>query len=287
MLAYRHGFHVGNHADVLKHLILIALLDALRRKNKPFFIMDTHAGDGCYDLDSAMTSKLSEYKGGIGRLWGAHGLHPLIDTYLAAVEAHNLHGRLEQYPGSSLLAAENLRPGDRLIAAEAHPVAASRLMQVLSQFPGAQPVKGDGYALLKAVLPPKEHRGLIFIDPSFEVGGEYERLLDAIRLIHHRFRQGLVAIWYPLLAHKPASLWLESLSKLGIPDMLTAELLICKPGETAGLYGSGMLLVNPPWGIESSLREALPIISEQLTGTSWGGRIGVLVDERGRVPPIE
>lgn len=285
MLAYRHGFHAGNHADVLKHLVLIALLDALKRKPKPFFVMDTHAGDGCYALNSSMAGKLHEYAEGIGRLWGHHGLHPMIDAYLTAIEAHNPKGILEKYPGSPLLIASGLRPGDRLYAAEAHGTAASALEKLLAKSAGVQTQKGDGFALLKAVLPPPEHRGLILIDPSFEVSGEYERLNEALRLIHRRFRQGMVAVWYPLLSHKPADRWLETVRQLGIPDLLVAELRIMSPPQGIGLYGSGMLLVNPPWGLETGLREALPLISEQFIGKRDGSRVAVLVDERGKVPP--
>lgn len=285
MFAYRHGYHAGNHADVLKHLTLVTLLDALRRKDKPFFVMDTHAGDGGYALDSAMAGKLAEYADGIGRLWPHRGLHPAIDGYLDAVATHNTEGRLAQYPGSPLIVADRLRVGDRLLAVEAHSAAGARLDELLSDHANAQVLRGDGYAALKAALPPRERRGLILIDPSFEVAGEFERLTEALRLIHHRFRQGLVAIWYPLLGHKPAAPWLDTVQNLGIPDILTTELRVGPPTQGPGLYGSGMLLVNPPWGIESQLREVLPMVSECLNGHRDGACVRTLVGEQGEVAP--
>ncbi|OBS08893.1 23S rRNA (adenine(2030)-N(6))-methyltransferase RlmJ [Acidihalobacter prosperus] len=284
MLAYRHGFHAGNHADVLKHLVLIELLDALRRKDKPFCVIDTHAGDGVYALDAPESAKLAEHAGGIGRLWEARGLHPAVDVYLDAVAVHNPAGALRRYPGSPLLVAERLRPGDRLVAAEAHGTAYEHLSECLGRRRGVQLRAGDGYASLKALLPPSERRGLVLIDPSYETAGEYERLNAALRMIHQRFRQGMVAVWYPLVPRKPAAPWLASVRELGIPDVLVAELRVEPPGADFGLYGSGMLLINPPWGLEATLREALPRVAECMAGSQGEVSIRVLVDERGGLP---
>jgi 23S rRNA (adenine2030-N6)-methyltransferase len=282
MFAYQHGFHAGNHADVLKHVVLLALLEALRRKAKPFFVLDTHGGDGLYALDSAQALKVGEYRGGVGRLWDERGLHPAIDAWLDAVAAENAEGELLRYPGSPRLVARQLREKDRLVAVEGHNSVFPRLAENLRGLPGARAEHGDGYRALKAHLPPASGRGLVLIDPSYEARGEYQRLTQALKLIHGRFRQGLVAVWYPLLPNKPAAAWLEEVATLGIPDILVAELSVDEPSSGRGLYGSGMLLVNPPWGLEAMLRDVLPLLHAQLSLDGAGGwRVSTLVDEQG------
>lgn len=283
MFAYQHGFHAGNFADVLKHVVLLALLDALRRKDKPFFVLDTHGGDGLYDLKSAQAQKVAEYRDGVARLWREHGLHPAIDAWLEMVRLENPDGELRRYPGSPRLIAHRLRDKDRLVAVEGHNSVFPRLDENLRAMAGARAEHGDGYQALKAHLPPSCGRGLVLIDPSYETRGEYQRLNEALRLIHKRFRQGLVAVWYPLLPNKPAEPWLEAVAKLGIPDILTAELSVSPPSTEFGLYGSGMLLVNPPWGLEMQLREVLPLLHKRLSHEGKGGwRVSTLVDEQGR-----
>lgn len=285
MFAYQHGFHAGNHADVLKHVVLLALLDALRRKDKPFFVLDTHGGDGLYALDGPQAAKLGEYRGGVGRLWEARGLHPAIDAWLDAVASENPDGVLRRYPGSPRLVARRLRAQDRLVAVEGHGSVFPRLAENLRGMPGARAERGDGYRALKAHLPPACGRGLVLLDPSYETPGEYARLNAALTLIHKRFRQGLVAVWYPLLPNKPAAPWLEALAGLGIPDLLSAELSVAAPAGERGLYGSGMLLVNPPWGMDGLLREVLPLLHARMAADGAGGwRVTVLVDEQGRRP---
>lgn len=282
MFSYQHGFHAGNHADVLKHVVLLALLDALQRKEKPYFVLDTHGGDGLYALDANQAQKLGEYRGGVGRLWGERGLHPAIDAWLDAVAAENPNGVLRLYPGSPRLIARRLRAGDRLVAVEGHGSVFPRLREALLGMPGACAEQGDGYRALKAHLPPQGGRGLALIDPSYERKGEYAQVNDALRLIHKRFRQGIVAAWYPLLPNKPAKPWLETVAALGIPDMLIAELAVSTPAVERGLYGSGMLLVNPPWGLAEMLREVLPLLHARLATDGTGyWRVETLVDENG------
>ncbi|WP_455385557.1 23S rRNA (adenine(2030)-N(6))-methyltransferase RlmJ [Acidihalobacter prosperus] len=283
MFAYQHGFHAGNFADVLKHVVLLALLDALRRKDKPFFVLDTHGGDGLYALDSAQAQKVGEFRDGVARLWGEDGLHPAIDAWLEAVAVENPGGELRRYPGSPRLIAHRLREQDRLVAVEGHNSVFPRLVENLHTMSGARAEHGDGYRALKAHLPPACGRGLVLIDPSYETRGEFQRLTEALKLIHKRFRQGLVAVWYPLLPNKPAQPWLEEVATSGIPDILLAELSVADASAGRGLYGSGMLLINPPWGLESVLREVLPLLHARLSRAAEGGwRVSTLVDEQGR-----
>jgi 23S rRNA (adenine2030-N6)-methyltransferase len=283
MFAYQHGFHAGNFADVLKHVVLLALLDALQRKDKPFFVLDTHGGDGLYALDGAQAQKVGESRDGVGRLWGERRLHPVIDAWLDAVAAENPDGELRCYPGSPRLIARRLREKDRLVAVEGHNSVFPRLAENLRGMSGARAEHGDGYRALKAHLPPACGRGLVLIDPSYETRGEYQRLNEALQLIHKRFRQGLVAVWYPLLPNKPAEPWLQTVAGLGIPDILVAELSVAAASAERGLYGSGMLLVNPPWGMEDLLREVLPLLHAHLSPSGAGGwHVSVLVDEQGR-----
>ncbi|APZ43527.1 23S rRNA (adenine(2030)-N(6))-methyltransferase RlmJ [Acidihalobacter ferrooxydans] len=283
MFSYQHGFHAGNHADVLKHSVLLALLDALRRKDKPFFVLDTHSGDGLYALDGPQAARLGEYREGIARLWATRGLHPRIDALLDAVAAENPDGELHRSPGSPRLIARRLRAQDRLLAVEGHTGVFPRLCEALRGLPGARAEHGDGYRALKAHLPPGCGRGLVLIDPSYESRDESARVNAALTLIHKRFRQGIVAVWYPLLPNKPAQPWLDAVAALGIPDILRAELSVAAPSPARGLYGSGMLLINPPWGLEPQLREVLPLLHARLAADGAGyWRVATLVDEQGR-----
>lgn len=270
MYSYQHGFHAGNFADVLKHVVLLALLDALRRKEKPFFVLDIHAGDGLYSLDDEQAAKVGEFRDGVGRLWDARGLHRALDLWLDAVAAENPDGELRRYPGSPLLVARRLRSQDRLLAVEGHNNVYRRLAANMKRLPGVRTERGDGYRALNAHLPPSCGRGLVLIDPSYETPSEYARLSAALGLIHRRFRQGLVAVWYPLLPNKPVGPWLEQVIGLGIADIMVAELSVSRPTGERGLHGSGMLLVNPPWGLENYLREVLPLLHRHLARDGGG-----------------
>ncbi len=285
MFSYQHVYHVGNHADVLKHIVLVQLLSALRRKEKPFFVLDTHAGEGIYALDDARAKRLGEFREGVARLWGTSGLHPAIDEWLGQVKVENPTGELQRYPGSPRLIARQLRPQDKFIAVEGHPEAFAGLRRALQPYAGAYAEQGDAWRSIKAYLPPDAGRGLILIDPSYETRAETAAIERALKLINKRFRQGIVAVWYPLLPHKPLTRWLEALAAAGIADILLAELRVSETKKTRGLYGSGMLVVNPPWGLAQALSECLPFVHSRLSAGGHGGCcVRTLVDERGRAP---
>lgn len=258
MLGYRHGFHAGNFADAFKHALLVRLIRALQNKDKPFRVLDTHAGAGRYDLDSAPARKNREFADGIGRLWDQAGLSPELRDYLDRVRALNPDGDLRWYPGSPRIARDLLRPDDRLVLTELHPTEYPLLK---AEFGGDRRVAvhhADGYAALDAFLPPPERRGLVLIDPAYEFKGEFDRLADAIRRIHRRWASGMIAIWYPIRDRAPSSRFQRTLRESGIPAILCAELGLHPYDGPPGLHGCGMIIVNPPWKLDETLHRLLP-----------------------------
>ncbi|MBL8251101.1 MAG: 23S rRNA (adenine(2030)-N(6))-methyltransferase RlmJ [Candidatus Competibacter sp.] len=258
MLGYRHGFHAGNFADVFKHAVLVGLLEALRAKDKPFRAFDAHAGAGRYDLASASARKNREFDDGVGRLWGQPGLGPELEAYLQRVRALNPDGRLRWYPGSPRIMRDLLRPGDKLVLAELH---SSEFPRLAAEFAGDRQVAvrhGDGYALLESFLPPPERRGLVLLDPAYERKDEFERVAGAVRSIHRRWANGVVAIWYPILERAPSARFQRELQASAIPAILCAELERYPADGPPGLRGCGMIVVNPPWRLDQKLRRLLP-----------------------------
>ena len=267
MLSYRHGFHAGNHADVLKHVMLVALVRLLTQKDKALWVVDTHAGAGDYALDSKFAAKHREYVDGIGRLWTAPGLPAPIADYVALVRACNPDGRLCVYPGSPRIAEALLRPQDRLRLFELH---TTEQRVLAAHFAGAgrrvAVTPGDGFAGLKAVLPPPSRRGLTLIDPSYETRDDYGAVVAAVTDGRVRFPTGCFAVWYPLLQRREAVRLPETLTRLaGDGDWLHATLQVRAPQDDGfGLHGSGMFVFNPPWKLDAALREALPVLSRLL-----------------------
>lgn len=264
MLSYRHGFHAGNFADVFKHVLLVQLVRALQRKDKPFCLFDTHAGAGRYDLGSATARKNREFADGVGRLWRQSALSSELDDYLEQVRALNPGGELRWYPGSPRIARDLLRPDDRLVLTELHP---SEFPLLKAEFGGDRQVAvhhADGYTALKAFLPPLERRGLVLMDPAYEFKGEFERLAEAVRLIHHRWETGIVAIWYPILDRQPSLRFQQILRESGVPAILCAELGLYPYEGPPGLHGCGMVIINPPWKLDDTLNRLLPELLRRL-----------------------
>ena len=270
MLSYRHAFHAGNFADVFKHVLLIGLIRALQRKDKPFRVFDTHAGAGRYSLDSAAADRNREYQNGIGRLWNRASRIPELEAYCNQVRAFNPDGVLREYPGSPCLIRQLLRPGDRLTLTELHP---SDYPTLRAECAGDRRVvvhHADGYAHLKAGLPPPERRGLVFIDPAFERRDEFEHLVQAVQLVHQRWPTGRLAIWYPILDRAPSLRFQQDLQALGIPAMLCAELGLQPFDRPVGLHGCGMILINPPWQFAEQLKSLLPELLAILQSGQYG-----------------
>ncbi len=270
MLSYRHEFHAGSHADVFKHVVLCELLRYLTEKPKPLWYVDTHAGAGQYELGRRPVSG-AEAATGIFRLWGVPDLPPAVQHYLGLVAAANPAGELRRYPGSPWLAAAMLRKEDRLWLSELHPADHATLLEVLGQRDRrARIEQRDGLAWLRVLLPPVPRRGLVLIDPSFEVKKEYRDVVAAIEDARRRFESGVYAVWYPLLRLRAAAEFPAALERVAGASWLHARFWVCHPTET-GLYGSGMFVVNPPYTLAATLGSALPRLVELLAQDAGAG----------------
>ncbi len=266
MLSYRHAFHAGNHADVLKHLILVQIARYMGEKPAPFWIIDTHSGAGRYALESEFARKLGEWRDGIGRLWDATDLPPAAVDYVEQVRMLNPDGHLRHYPGSPWLSRQLLRDGDRLRLYELHSTD-SQLLQECFKGAGRQVTitAGDGFAGLKAILPPPPRRALVLIDPSYETRDDYTAVVKGLQEALKRFATGTYALWYPML-HKLESRQLPArLKALGAASWLHVTLEVRAPARDGfGMHGSGMFVINPPWTLEKTLHETLPAIVARL-----------------------
>ncbi len=273
MLSYRHAFHAGNHADVLKHVVLVHLLRYLTQKDKPLWFIDTHAGAAAYALDAGYAAKNAEYESGIARLWARADLPQLLDDYVAQVRAFNPDGALRRYPGSPQLAAQLLRKRDRLRMFELHSTESRLLQQYFrDDAPRAMVQAGDGFAGLQAVLPPPSRRALVLIDPSYEDKGDYRRVLAALRDAQKRFRPGVYALWYPQVQRRESRQFPEQLKQLQDKDWLHVTLTVKKPAAAGlGLHGSGMFVLNPPWLLPKALDLALPYLARVLAQDAAAG----------------
>jgi 23S rRNA (adenine2030-N6)-methyltransferase len=272
MLSYRHVFHAGNHADVLKHSVLLAVLDYFNQKDKPYWLIDTHAGAGGYRLDAGRATTHAEYADGIGRLWkmgDAGNLPPLLARYVEAVRIDNPDGKLRRYPGSPLFALRAMRPADKLRLFELHPADVKLLAQnIAAAAPDAQKrvaiKQEDGFTGMKALLPPPPRRGLVLIDPSYEDKRDYAAVVTAVKEGLLRFATGTFMVWYPLL-QKNESITLAGKLKKVAPEWLNATLTVQAPASDGmGMHGSGVFLVNPPWTLSAALQDTLPWLAEVL-----------------------
>ncbi len=264
---YRHIYHAGNFADVFKHAVLARLVRYMQTKDKAFRLLDTHAGIGVYDLSSEEAQKTGEWLDGIGRVMAADlpaQAAELLEPYLTAVNALNPDGGLQFYPGSPKLASLLFRPQDRLSAMELHPEDASRLHRLFEGDHQVRVTELDGWLALGAHLPPKEKRGIVLVDPPFEIEGEYDRLVDGLARAYRRFPGGTYCLWYPLKKDAPIKAFHEALQALEIPKMLCAELAVRTERDFTGLSGSGLIIVNPPFTLKDELHALLPVLKDIL-----------------------
>jgi 23S rRNA (adenine2030-N6)-methyltransferase len=264
---YRHAFHAGNFADVVKHVVLARLIEYLKLKDKPFRVIDTHAGAGLYDLSGMAAQKTGEWRGGIGRLPGmpAQGAAAgLMAPYLDAVAAANPGGGLRHYPGSPLMVRGLLRRQDRLTAIELHPEDAGDLGDLFAGDHQVRVIELDGWLALGAHLPPKEKRGLVLVDPPFEQAVEFDRLAAGLMKAHRRWPAGIYALWYPIKDHASVARFAENLRKSGIPKILDIRFGIRPPSNEPRFDTAGMIVVNPPYTLEGELRVVLPILKAAL-----------------------
>jgi 23S rRNA (adenine2030-N6)-methyltransferase len=264
---YRHGFHAGNFADVLKHLGLCELLRLLTSKDKKLFVLDTHAGAGGYDLGGSLAQRTREAEAGVARLMAAPrtGMPAAVARYLAAVSAYDRKfggagGVLRHYPGSPRLVRAGLRAGDRFVACELHPQDALALKREFAGDCAVEVRDEDGYHSLKALLPPAERRGLVLVDPPFESADEFEVLKRALHHGLRRFATGCYAVWYPIKDEAAVADFVAAFAAL---KSLRLELSV-PPAAKGKLAACGLLVINPPWKFEEAMREALPWVAVQL-----------------------
>lgn len=268
---YRHVFHAGNFADVLKHAVLTLLVERLKAKPGAFAVIDTHAGAGIYDVTSAAAQRTGDFARGYGQVAGK--LPAALKSYADAVEA-----LAPLYPGSPALVRHLLRPQDRLVACELHPEDARSLKQTMAGDQRVQCHHRDGYQALRAFLPPKERRGLVLIDPPFEEADERRRVARALGEAHARWPTGIYAIWYPIKTQGEKRLFHGELVNTGIRRVLSAELLIDAGDRAEKLNGCGMVVVNPPHGLDETLRAVLPDLHKALSDQG-GSAVDWLVPE--------
>jgi 23S rRNA (adenine2030-N6)-methyltransferase len=269
---YRHVFHAGNHADVLKHAVLLFCIDALKRKPSPFAVLDTHAGPGRYDLAGAEAQRSPEWRDGVGRIWAWRDPPPLIARYLAALYAFNADGELRTYPGSPALTAAELRAGDVLDACELHPEDYASL-RANFQRSGVRAHARDGWEALGALLPPRERRGLVLIDPPYEAPDELAQAARALGPALTRFGHGVYLWWRPLKSESALDAADAEAAAQGARAMLRADLWIDAPSPTGRLVGSSLLLINPPFGLHAALEHALPKLAARLAVGVSGWRL--------------
>ncbi len=273
MFAYRHAFHAGNHADVLKHIALISALELMQKKEGPVWVVDTHAGAGLYTLNTPLVRDKAEWPSGIGKLWPLKEMPIGVARYLDLVRGFNKGGKLSHYPGSPLIIQTLLRADDKLRAFEMHPSDIGPLQLALKGAPRqVKAERKDGFAQLKALLPPPSRRGLILIDPPYELREDYRHVVAAMRESLGRFATGVYMIWYPRIARFQVDRLVRQIEGLKPSALLHAALTVRGPlKDGLGLQGSGVLVINPPYGLKESLQEALPFLAKVLGQDSRAG----------------
>ncbi|MCC5450429.1 23S rRNA (adenine(2030)-N(6))-methyltransferase RlmJ [Rheinheimera sp. UJ51] len=279
MLSYRHSYHAGNHADVVKHLTEVAILEYLLKKDKPLCYHDTHAGAGLYSLQSEHALKTAEYQGGIAKLWQYPAQSSLLKRYIALINQLNPDGELAFYPGSPKIAALMLRSDDHIQATELHPTDFPVLKSQFVRRRYTRIENTDAYAGFKAMLPPLVKRGLVLIDPPYELKTEYQDLVTGLQEAYKRFPQATYAIWYPVIERSAVEAFINSLVATGIKNQLRIEFNLHADSQGHGMTGSGMLVINPPYTLAEDMQAALNEVQQQIGEAASRFRITQLVGE--------
>lgn len=270
---YRHAFHAGNFGDVLKHVVLLELLDALHRKPNPVHLIDTHAGIGLYDLASDEAQRSGEYRFGVGAVLADPQSAKLLPRYWAALKRLNPELKpggsgLRRYPGSPWLLQDSVRTGDRVTLCELHPQDAETLKHNIGRDPAVAIHHRDGFEALKALTPPTPRRGLALIDPAFEAKDEFDILSKAVLLAHQRWATGLLAVWYPIKDQKSIDSWKAPLAKRLKVETLCIELTVRPAKDAKQMNGSGLIVVNPPWQLAETLKPMLDFLKTRMARES-------------------
>jgi 23S rRNA (adenine2030-N6)-methyltransferase len=270
MLSYQHAYHAGNYADVLKHIVLIQTLKYLKAKDKPLCYIDTHAGSGDYKLTSNEAQKNQEFISGIGRLWQRDDLPACVVDYVNFIKNFNHSEQLSRYPGSPLIASHMLGESDRLFLYELHTAESRLLNDCVKKDKRIKDFRADGLKDSLGLLPPKENRGLILIDPSYEIKNEYQTVVDALKAMHKRFATGCYCLWYPVVARKRNQYLERALQSSGIKNIQLFELGILPDSDEHGMTASGMIVINPPWTLLADMQQVLPWLAETLAENQQG-----------------
>ncbi len=268
MLSYRHIYHAGNHADILKHLVASQICRHLTKKEAPFFYLDTHAGIGLYELESDQAQLNQEFATGISRLLEKDDLPEPLEAFVEIVRELNPDGQLQFYPGSPMVVDHYLRMKDKMHLCELHPNDFPLLAALFPKKRVANVVKDDGFLAVKSMLPPPQKRGFVLMDPPYEVKNDYQKVVKALEEGHKRFAQGTYAIWYPVLNRRQADSLLDAVEATKIKNTLLLELNIRGTETKRGMAGSGMIVVNPPWTLESEAKTFLPYLVDTLAEDS-------------------
>jgi 23S rRNA (adenine2030-N6)-methyltransferase len=277
---YRHAFHAGNHADVFKHIVLTRLIALMSRKEQPFAYLDTHAGLGLYDLRGDQATRTGEWLEGIARLWQATDRPALTDDYVRVINRLNTEGELRYYPGSPELARRLMRQQDRVLLNEKHPQDGQLLKENMKKDPRVAVHLGEGWHVPRALLPVTEKRAVMLIDPPFEQLDELQRCAKAMKETITRMRQTVAAIWYPIKDDSRAlKRFYQELTSSGAPKLLRVELLVHPLDTPQSLNGSGLVISNPPWGLEEELNELMPWLATLLGQSQGGWKVDWLIAE--------
>jgi 23S rRNA (adenine2030-N6)-methyltransferase len=266
MLSYRHAFHAGNHADVLKHFVFSQVLNYYNQKDKPYWVIDTHAGAGMYGLHEDFAQKNGEFEDGIERLLAAEDLPPELAEFCKVINSFNLDGKLSFYPGSPSVAEYFSRADDKLRLFELHPQDFDLLSDNFKRNKRQAKIQQlDGFIGLKSCLPPATKRAITLIDPPYEMKEDYDRVVKSIKDSVKRFSTGTYCVWYPLLQREEPQAMLEALLALNVGNWLNVTLSVEEPDENGfGMFGSGMFIVNPPWTLPKTLEACMPMLTDTL-----------------------
>ena len=280
MLSYRHSFHAGNFADVLKHLVLIKILEHLCKKDKAFSCIDTHSGPGDYVLNGDYALKNKEFENGITQLWQRTDLPEDLNTYVKLIKKFNSTESLLRYPGSPLITRHYLRSKDHLSLYELHSTEIELLKSAVNKDRRIHAFHADGLSSALAILPPKEHRGLVFIDPSYEIKSDYDLVIKSLIHMHKRYATGIYALWYPVVDRKRNQQLEKLLKATDIKNIQLFEFGINKDSLEHGMTASGMIVINPPWTLAADMQKTLPWLSNTLGVDGAGSyRIETLVEQ--------